>query len=166
MRRKSRRLALIAGALGVGGVAAGLVLFALQDSVVFFYAPAELVAKAPAPGTRLRIGGLVERGSVAHTGPSTISFAVTDTKASVKVSYTGLLPDLFREGQGVVAEGVVDAPGSFRAESVLAKHDETYMPRNVADALKKNGEWRGEGAKGADGEHAAGPAASGQTAKR
>lgn len=143
MRRKGKRLVLIGAALGVAGTAAGLVLFALRDSVVFFYGPSELVDKAPALGTRLRLGGLVEQGSLAHTGPNTISFAVTDMMKTVKVSYTGLLPDLFREGQGVVAEGVIDGPGSFHAESVLAKHDETYMPREVADALKKNGEWRG-----------------------
>lgn len=157
MRRKSKRLVLIAGALGVGGVAAGLVLFALRDSVVFFYGPTELVEKAPAPGTRLRVGGLVEQGSVTHTGPNTIRFEVTDNTRSVAVSYTGLLPDLFREGQGVVAEGVLEGPGAFRADSVLAKHDETYMPREVADALKKNGEWRGA---------AAGQPPAGQSAKR
>ncbi len=166
MRRKARRLVLIVGALGVGGLAAGLVLFGLRDSVVFFYAPTELVAKAPAPGTRLRVGGLVEQGSVAHTGPNTISFAVTDANARVQVSYTGLLPDLFREGQGVVAEGALDASGSFRAESVLAKHDETYMPRDVADALKKKGEWRGEAATSVAPPSAFGEAAPGRTAKR
>lgn len=143
MRRRSRRLVLIVSALGVAGIAAGLVLFALRDSIVFFYGPAELAAKAPAPGTRLRIGGLVERGSIAHIGAHTISFVVTDMTKTVKVTYTGLLPDLFREGQGVVAEGVVQGPGAFRADSVLAKHDETYMPREVADALKKSGRWRG-----------------------
>lgn len=143
MRRRTRRLGLIGGALGVAGIAAGLVLYALRDSVVFFYGPAELAEKAPAPGTRLRIGGLVASGSVVHLGASTISFDVTDLKRSVKVTYTGLLPDLFREGQGVVAEGVIEGPGSFRADSVLAKHDETYMPREVADSLKKSGVWRG-----------------------
>ncbi len=134
---------LIASALGLAGIAAGLVLFALRDSVVFFYGPAELAEKAPAPGTRLRVGGLVEQGSIVHIGANTISFVVTDMAKTVKVTYTGLLPDLFREGQGVVAEGTVQGPGSFRADSVLAKHDETYMPRDVADALKKSGVWRG-----------------------
>lgn len=143
MRRRTRRLGLIGGALGIAGIAVGLVLYALRDSVVFFYGPAELAEKAPGPGTRLRIGGLVASGSVVHLGASTISFVVTDLKSSVKVSYTGLLPDLFREGQGVVAEGVVEGPGTFRADSVLAKHDETYMPREVADSLKKSGVWRG-----------------------
>ena len=173
MRRRSRRLVLVASALGVAGVAAGLVLFALRDSVVFFYGPSELVDKAPAPGTRLRVGGLVEQGSIAHIGDNTISFVVTDLAKTVKITYTGLLPDLFREGQGVVAEGVVEGPGAFRAESVLAKHDETYMPREVADALKKSGVWRGgqprrAGESSSSGQSLPGgqPPAPGQTAKR
>lgn len=145
MRRKTKRLALISGALGVAGIAAGLTLFALRDSVVFFYGPTELAAKAPAPGTRLRIGGLVETGSLAHVGDATVHFAVTDNTRDVRVSYTGILPDLFREGQGVVAEGVVTGPGEFTADAVLAKHDESYMPREVADALKKSGQWQPDG---------------------
>ena len=146
MRRKTKRLVLISGALGVAGVAAGLTLFALRDSVVFFYGPTEFADRAPAPGTRLRIGGLVERGSLAHVGDATVHFAVTDNARDVRVSYTGILPDLFREGQGVVAEGVVTGPGQFAADSVLAKHDESYMPREVADALKKSGQWQPDGA--------------------
>ncbi len=142
MRRKSKRLVLICGALGVAGLAAGLTLFALRDSVVFFYGPTEFTQKSPALGTRLRIGGLVEKGSVAHVGDATVRFVVTDTAKGIAVSYTGLLPDLFREGQGVVAEGVVSGPNQFLADSILAKHDESYMPREVADALKKSGEWR------------------------
>ena len=134
---------LIGAALGTVAVAATLVLVALRDSVVFFYGPSEFAAKAPAPGTRLRVGGLVEQGSVKHLGGNTVDFVITDNTRTIGVSYTGLLPDLFREGQGIVAEGVVDAPGRFKADSVLAKHDETYMPREVADALKKSGEWRG-----------------------
>ncbi|RYB05585.1 cytochrome c maturation protein CcmE [Lichenibacterium ramalinae] len=146
MRRKSRRLLLISSALAVAGFAAGLTLFALRDSVVFFYGPTEFAEKAPAPGTRLRIGGLVARGSLAHVGDATVEFAVTDNSRDVRVRYTGLLPDLFREGQGVVAEGVVSGPDRFIADSVLAKHDETYMPREVADALKQRGEWQRESA--------------------
>ena len=107
MRRKTKRLVLVSGALGVAGVAAGLTLFALRDSVVFFYGPTEFAQKSPALGTRLRIGGLVERGSLAHVGDATVHFAVTDNARDVRVSYTGILPDLFREGQGVVAEGTV-----------------------------------------------------------
>ncbi len=135
-------MVLIGGALGVAGVAAGLTLFALRDSVVFFYGPTEFAQKAPALGTRLRIGGLVGKGSVTHTGNATVEFVVTDMSKDVKVTYTGLLPDLFREGQGVVAEGVVEGSNQFLADTVLAKHDETYMPREVADALKKSGQWR------------------------
>ncbi len=145
MRRKTKRLVLISGALGVAGIAAGLTLFALRDSVVFFYGPTEFAEKAPAPGTRLRIGGLVETGSLAHVGDATVHFAVTDNARDVRVSYTGILPDLFREGQGVVAEGIVTGPGQFVADSVLAKHDESYMPREVADALKKSGQWQPDG---------------------
>ena len=145
MRRKTKRLVLISGALGVMGVAAGLTLFALRDSVVFFYGPTEFARKAPALGTRLRIGGLVETGSVLRVGDATVRFAVTDNTKDVSVSYTGILPDLFREGQGVVAEGIVTGPGQFVADAVLAKHDETYMPREVAEALKKSGQWQPDG---------------------
>ena len=165
MRRRARRLVLISGALGVAGIAAGLTLYALRDSVVFFYGPTEFAEKAPASGTRLRIGGLVARGSLAHTGPATVAFAVTDNSRTVRVSYTGILPDLFREGQGVVAEGVVSGPNQFAADSVLAKHDETYMPREVADALKKNGEWQRAGAS-ATADTAATPGAAAAPALR
>ena len=143
MTRKGRRLAFIGTIGGVLGLAAGLVLYALRDSIVFFYGPTEMAGKAPAPGTRLRLGGLVEQGSLSRLGGSKVSFAVTDLKSDVKVTYTGLLPDLFREGQGVVAEGVVEGPGLFRADTVLAKHDETYMPKDVAEKLKAQGVWRG-----------------------
>ena len=142
MTRKGRRLTLIGSALSVAALALGLVLFALSDSIVFFYSPAEVAAKSLGPGTRLRLGGLVEQGSVVRRAGSQVSFRVTDLQRSMSVSYTGLLPDLFREGQGVVAEGVLDGPGSLRADTVLAKHDERYMPRDVADKLKKQGLWR------------------------
>lgn len=141
MSRKKRRLTLIACALSVVGVAVGLSLYALRDSIVFFYGPSEYAQKAPAPGTRLRIGGLVESGSFKREEGQTVRFAVTDTKHDVKVIYTGLLPDLFREGQGAVVEGTVGPDGVFHADSVLAKHDERYMPKEVADALKKSGRW-------------------------
>ncbi|WP_342738684.1 cytochrome c maturation protein CcmE [Bradyrhizobium sp. B117] len=144
MTRKGRRLAII-GAAGVTlAMAIGLILFALRDSIVFFYGPSELAANAPQPGTRLRIGGLVKRGSLTHEGSSTVIFAVTDLKHDVKVSYTGFLPDLFREGQGIVAEGTVEGPSLFHADTVLAKHDERYMPKEVADKLKQEGTWRNE----------------------
>ena len=135
---------LIGTAGTVLALAAGLVLFALRDSIVFFYGPTEMAGKAPAPGTRLRLGGLVGQRTLAHLGQSTVRFAVTDLKSDVEVTYTGLLPDLFREGQGVVAEGVVEGPGLFRADTVLAKHDETYMPKDVADKLKAQGVWRAD----------------------
>lgn len=142
LTRKQRRLVVIASAGIVLGLAAGLVAYALRDSIVFFYGPTEIVEKGLTPGTRLRLGGLVEAGSVERGANQRVSFAVTDGKTRTMVSYTGLLPDLFREGQGVVTEGVLEAPGRFRADSVLAKHDETYMPREVADALKKQGHWQ------------------------
>jgi cytochrome c-type biogenesis protein CcmE len=147
MTRKQKRLALIGGALGVLGLAVGLVLFALRDNVVFFYGPTELAEKHVAPGLRLRIGGLVKPGTLVHLEGKSINFDVTDGNHDVPVSYTGLLPDLFKEGQGVVAEGALDKAGQFRADSILAKHDERYMPREVADALKKQGKWQEQGAK-------------------
>jgi cytochrome c-type biogenesis protein CcmE len=146
--RKKRRLVLISAALAALGVALGLVLVALRDNIVFFYGPSELAQKAPRAGQRLRIGGLVRQGSLVHEGGQTVRFAVTDKKQDVVVIYTGLLPDLFREGQGVVAEGTLGEDKLFHADSILAKHDERYMPRDVADALKKQGLWR-EGAEAA-----------------
>jgi len=146
MTRKARRLALIASALGMLALAAGLMAFAFRDNIVFFYGPSELVEKNPAPGTRLRIGGLVKMGSVIRGDNQRVDFVVTDGKADVAVTYLGQTPDLFREGQGVVAEGALVSPRLFRADSVLAKHDEKYMPREVADALKKQGVWQEGGA--------------------
>jgi len=142
MTRKKRRLTIIGLALAVFGAAIGLSLYALRDTIVFFYGPSEYAAKDPAPGTRLRIGGLVEAGSFKREANQTVLFAVTDTHHDVKVTYTGLLPDLFREGQGAVVEGIVGTDGLFRADSVLAKHDERYMPKEVADTLKKQGVWK------------------------
>jgi cytochrome c-type biogenesis protein CcmE len=144
MTRKGKRLTLIIGALAALGLAAALTLFALRDNIVFFYTPSELATKKPASGARLRIGGLVREGSVVKSGDRDVRFAVTDRTSDLDVSYSGLLPDLFREGQGVVVEGVLTPDGGFRADSVLAKHDERYMPRDVADALKKQGVWQGE----------------------
>jgi len=141
MTRKGKRLTLIIGALSALGLAAALTLFALRDNIVFFYTPSELATKKPASGARLRIGGLVREGSVVKRGDRDVQFAVTDRTSDLNVAYSGLLPDLFREGQGVVVEGVLTPEGGFRADSVLAKHD---MPRDVADALKKQGVWQGE----------------------
>jgi len=143
MTRKGKRLTLIAGAMAILGLAAGLMLFALRDNIVFFYTPSELAKKQTASGARLRIGGLVKEGTVVKNGQD-VRFTVTDKTSDLTVSYTGLLPDLFREGQGVVVDGVLQPDGAFRADSVLAKHDERYMPRDVADALKKQGVWQGE----------------------
>ena len=142
MTRKGRRLAMIGAVAVVLGIAASLVLFAMRDSIVFFYGPTEITQKNITPGTRLRVGGLVENGSVVKSADQNVSFSVTDSNQSIKISYRGQLPDLFREGQGVVAEGVLVAPGQFRADSVLAKHDENYMPKEVADTLKKQGHWQ------------------------
>ncbi|MFC0218566.1 cytochrome c-type biogenesis protein CcmE [Pseudochelatococcus lubricantis] len=142
MTRKQRRLTLIAGGLAVLGTALGLVLFAMRDTIVFFRSPADITAMNIAPGTRMRLGGLVKEGSIARPGGQTIHFVVTDGAGDIAVRYTGLLPDLFREGQGVVTEGVLAPDGSFAADSVLAKHDENYMPREVADALKEKGLWQ------------------------
>jgi cytochrome c-type biogenesis protein CcmE len=144
MTRKQRRLTLIGVAGCVLAVALGLVLYAMNDTIVFFNSPADIQAKSVQPGTRIRLGGLVKEGSVQRGADQQITFEVMDTQAAIKVNYKGLLPDLFREGQGVVAEGILESPSVFRADSVLAKHDENYMPREVADALKKQGHWQGE----------------------
>jgi cytochrome c-type biogenesis protein CcmE len=146
MTRKGRRIAMIAAALCVVGAGAGLALYALSDNIVFFYSPSELLAKNVAVGARVRIGGLVENGSVKKSGEDKLAFSITDGAKNIKVSYEGLPPDLFREGQGVVAEGVLEAPDEFRADTILAKHDERYMPREVVESLKKQGRWQ-EGAK-------------------
>ena len=143
MTRKQRRSVLIGGCLAVLGLAVALVLVALEDSIVFFYSPSDVVEKRITPGQRFRLGGLVEEGSVKRGEGTTVRFAITDTAESIRVTYTGILPDLFREGQGVITEGALDTAGVFAADSVLAKHDETYMPPEVADALKKQGVWRG-----------------------
>ena len=144
MTRKAKRLTLIFGALAVLGLAAGLIMFALRDNIVFFYTPTQLAEKHPATGARLRIGGLVKQGSLVKGDGRDVSFVITDNEKELAATYTGLLPDLFREGQGVVADGVLASDGKFRADSVLAKHDERYMPRDVAEALKKQGVWQGE----------------------
>lgn len=142
MTRKQRRLILILIAGAVLALAAALVLVALKDTIVFFNTPTDIVQKPPAAHARLRLGGLVEHGTVRRDG-AVVEFQVTDGKNKVLVKYEGLLPDLFREGQGVVTEGRLES-GVFIADKVLAKHDETYMPKEVADALKQRGVWKGE----------------------
>lgn len=140
MAKKARRLYVIGAALAVLACAIGLIAFALRDNIVFFYGPSEALQKQALVNQRMRIGGLVKEGSVQRQD-KLISFRVTDQKADLYVIYQGLIPDLFREGQGVVAEGVFQLDGTFKADQVLAKHDERYMPREVADALKKQGVW-------------------------
>jgi cytochrome c-type biogenesis protein CcmE len=147
MTRRQRRLTLIGLAGLVLAIAAGPVLYALSDRIVFFNGPSDIVANPPAPGARIRLGGLVETGSIAKAADGHVDFAVTDGKAAVKVAYRGILPDLFREGQGVVTEGTMNGDGTFSADTVLAKHDENYMPKEVVEALKRSGKWKeGEGA--------------------
>ena len=141
MTPKRRRLWLLVGSLATLGGAAALVLTALSDNLVFFYSPSQVAEKAIAPDRRFRLGGLVEAGSVQKNGEE-VRFTVTDTHKTMPVVYRGLLPDLFREGQGVIAEGTLRADGVFVAREVLAKHDENYMPPEVAKAIKESGQWK------------------------
>jgi cytochrome c-type biogenesis protein CcmE len=143
MTRKQRRAVFIALSIGVLSLAVLLVAVALRDTIVFFHTPKELAEKKVQPGKRFRLGGLVAEGSLKRGTGTTVQFAITDTVKTIPVSYTGILPDLFREGQGVVAEGKLDASGRFLADTVLAKHDENYMPPEVAKALKEQGVWQG-----------------------
>ncbi|MBX9946662.1 MAG: cytochrome c maturation protein CcmE [Reyranella sp.] len=143
MTPKRKRLWLVVGSVAVLGVAASLVLTALSDNIVFFYSPTQMAEKQIPPDRRFRMGGLVEAGSVKKSADSQETrFRVTDTNRTVDVVYRGLLPDLFREGQGVVAEGTLGPDGVFVAREVLAKHDENYMPPEVAKALKEAGQWK------------------------
>ena len=148
--KKQRRLAFAITLLLAGGGAAALAVFALQDNVLFFYSPSDIAAhpeKVPA-GRAFHIGGLVQQGSLKHDAGLDVRFTVTDGKNAVPVHYSGVLPDLFREGQGVVAAGTRGNDGVFTASEVLAKHDEKYMPPEVVDALKRSGHWK-EGETGA-----------------
>ena len=149
---KRRRLyAVLAGLAGLG-IAAGLILTAFSDNLVFFHSPSDVAAGKVAAERRFRLGGLVEKGSVERQADgATVHFRVTDTAQTVTVAYRGVLPDLFREGQGVIAEGVLDAPDHFTAQSVLAKHDEKYVPRELADSLKKQGYYKEEQHPGGSG---------------
>lgn len=142
MTRKQRRLYFVILGMAALGAAVALVLNALGDDMVYFYTPADLQTKHIPAGRRVRIGGLVEQGSVMKEG-TTVTFRITDNTAVLPTTYTGVLPDLFREGQGVVAEGKIGTDGVLHASEILAKHDEKYMPKEVADALKKSGQWKG-----------------------
>ena len=141
MTPKRRRLWLLLGSLGTLGVAIALVLTALNDNLVFFYSPTQVAEKNVGPERRFRLGGLVEQGSVQKDGQF-VRFTVTDTNKTLKVVYRGILPDLFREGQGVIAEGSIGPDGVFTAREILAKHDENYMPKEVAKAIKESGQWK------------------------
>ena len=143
MTRKQRRLSLIGVAGVVVACAVGLILYALTDQIVFFQSPTDIAKSPVPPQQRIRLGGLVKEGSVVRGEGTTVTFTVTDTANDVPVTFTGILPDLFREGQGVVVEGMLAAGGTFAADTVLAKHDENYMPKEVADSLKKQGVWQG-----------------------
>jgi cytochrome c-type biogenesis protein CcmE len=142
MTRKRRRLIAVLTGLAMLGGATAMALLAFNDNLVFFYSPSDLAAKTVGPERRIRIGGLVEDQSLVKEDGRRVAFRVTDGKAELKVVFDGLLPDLFREGQGVVAEGKLRGDGVFVASSVLAKHDEKYMPPEVADALKRSGHWQ------------------------
>ncbi len=147
MTRKQKRLAVIAGLGAVLALALTLILVALRDQIVFFYSPTEILEKAVAAGTPVRLGGLVKDGSWTRDGESN-DFVVTDGATDLATHYSGILPDLFREGQGVVVEGTLTPTGTFAASNVLAKHDENYMPKEVVDALKATGEWQRQEAGG------------------
>ena len=144
MTRKQRRMTFIGFAVAVFGLAVFLVLFALRDTIVFFHTPKDVVEKQVPAGKRIRLGGLVAQGSLKRGTGLSVEFGITDMARTISVSYTGILPDLFREGQGVVAEGKLDNSGRFLADYVLAKHDENYMPPEVAKALKEQGVWQGD----------------------
>lgn len=144
MTRKQKRLSVVMFGLALLGIAVALVLSAFEENLVFFFSPTDLKEQQVAPDRRLRVGGLVEEDSISKDqGGTTVTFRITDGAAVVPVSFTGILPDLFREGQGVVVEGKYDGK-KFTATEVLAKHDENYMPPEVAEALKKSGHWQEE----------------------
>jgi cytochrome c-type biogenesis protein CcmE len=147
MTRKQKRFTTLLAALSVLGLAAGMVLYAVRDTIVFFYTPSDVIEKAVQPGTRIRLGGMVVAGSWKKQPPALNQFEITDTLKTISVTYIGLVPDLFREGQGVVTEGALGADGGFTADTVLAKHDENYMPKEVADSLKARGVKLGKGAE-------------------
>lgn len=146
-RKARRRLTLVAAIAPVLALAVGLTLWGLRDSISFFYTPSQAAAAKPPPGRAIQLGGLVETGSVVKHPDGRVEFVVADRTAKDRVVFQGDLPDLFREGQGIVATGAYRRDGVFQAKQVLAKHDERYMPRDVEKALKAQGEWRGDGSK-------------------
>ncbi|RWF34869.1 MAG: cytochrome c maturation protein CcmE [Mesorhizobium sp.] len=142
MTRKQKRLSVIVAGLAFLAAATGLTFYALGQKASYFYMPGDLATATVQPGQRIRLGGLVEKGTIVRGQGATVAFSVTDKQKSVKVTYTGILPDLFREEQGIITEGSFGADGIFVADSVLAKHDERYMPKEVADGLKAKGVWQ------------------------
>jgi cytochrome c-type biogenesis protein CcmE len=142
MTRKQRRLVLIGSGLGVLAVAVALMLSAMRDSIVFFNSPTDIAERKTPPGKRVRLGGMVKVGSIERGDNLLVRFEITDGNKDIPVSYHGIVPDLFREGQGVVTEGHIEPGGTFLADTVLAKHDENYMPREVVETLKKQGHWQ------------------------
>ena len=149
MTRKQKRLTTVIAGLLLLGAAAALVLTALKENLVYFKSPTEILAEPPTNSRSIRLGGLVEEGSLERQADGvTVLFAITDLSNSVPVTYKGILPDLFREGQGVITQGKLGPDGVFLADEVLAKHDETYMPPEVAEALRESGQWRGDDEEG------------------
>lgn len=144
MTRKQKRLSIIAGAGVFLAAASTLTFYALGQKASYFFMPSDLTAATLSPGQRIRLGGLVEQGSIVRGQGTEVRFAVTDSTKTVPVTYVGILPDLFREGQGVITEGSLGPDGTFVADSVLAKHDENYMPKEVAESLKEKGVWQPE----------------------
>jgi cytochrome c-type biogenesis protein CcmE len=142
LTRKQKKLSVIAGGLAILALATGLTFYALGQKASYFYMPEDLSSASVRPGQRIRLGGLVEKGTIHHGQDANVTFSVSDTQKSIKVSYTGILPDLFREEQGVITEGSFGTDGVFIADSVLAKHDERYMPKEVAEGLKARGVWQ------------------------
>lgn len=141
---RHRRLTFVLVSLSLAGIAIALALWALQDTVTYYYSPAKLTAMSAKPTEAIRVGGLVVKGSLRRLDATSVEFRVSDNAADLRVEYSGALPDLFREGQGVIAQGHLEADGAFRASSILAKHDETYMPKEVVKMLKARGDWHGE----------------------
>lgn len=146
-RKARRRLLVVAAAAPILALAVGLSLYAMRDSVVYFYGPAQARAEKVAPGRTVRLGGMVQQGSLVQSADGLVSFTIGDDVTAIRTVYRGSLPDLFREGQGVVAEGQFIPGGDFQAKTVLAKHDEKYMPKEVVDALKESGEWQRSAAR-------------------
>jgi cytochrome c-type biogenesis protein CcmE len=139
MTRKQKRISIIVGALALLSLGMYVIFNTLGDTMVFFYTPSQIAEKGVKPGARIRLGGMVLAGSWKKQPPAINDFAITDTIKTMQVNFVGLVPDLFREGQGVVTEGILNADGTFKADTVLAKHDENYMPKEIADTLKAKG---------------------------